>query len=96
MQKRKPGQPHKGWKDSARAAKATNILNRSSQIGNVVMTLKEWIVDELESAEAEAQESHRIAMNSYGAGYDAGYVSAFNVVLSKLSQIAAGDEILDN
>lgn len=28
MQKRKPGQPHKGWKDSARAAKATSDIEK--------------------------------------------------------------------
>ena len=59
------------------------------------MTLEEWIVDELEAAELEAKESHKAAMNSYGAGSDAGYVAALKLVLSKLGPTAAGDEIVE-
>lgn len=57
------------------------------------MTLEDWMVEELEAAEAEAAESHKSAMNSYGAGHDAGYVAALKLVLSKLSPTACGDEI---
>ena len=60
------------------------------------MTLEDWVVDELTDAEDEAKESHKAAMNSYGAGHDAGYVAALKIVLSKLGPTAAGDEVLEN
>ena len=44
--------------------------------------------DRIEDAEEEAQESHREAMNSYGAGFDRGYASA----LKDLWQSITGDE----
>ena len=59
------------------------------------MTLEDWIVDELTAAEVEAKESHQAAMNSYGAGHDAGYVAALKVVLSKIGPYAAGDEVAE-
>ena len=40
-----------------------------------------WPVDEIEKAEEEARASHKAAMNSYGAGYDRGYLDALNLVL---------------
>lgn len=39
---------------------------------NIIRDLRERLVD----AEQEAAESHKAAMNSYGAGYDAGYADA--------------------
>jgi hypothetical protein len=34
------------------------------------------LADDLERAQENAAESHKEAMNSYGAGYDAGYLAA--------------------
>lgn len=49
--------------------------------------------ERLAEAEQEAAESHRDAMNSYGAGYDRGYADALKWVLNDLpSEIAIRDE----
>ena len=58
-----------------------------------MQTLEDWLVEELEAAEVEARASHKAAMNSYGAGHDAGDVAALKVVLSKIGPTAAGDEV---
>lgn len=39
------------------------------------------IAERLEDARRDADESHRAAMNSYGAGYDAGYRDALKRAL---------------
>lgn len=49
------------------------------------MNFEVWLVDELGLAEKEAKESHRASMNSYGAGYDAGYVAALKLVADKMT-----------
>lgn len=45
---------------------------------------KIWLQNRLIDCEADAKESHKAAMNSYAAGYDAGKVSAFKEALSQL------------
>lgn len=37
---------------------------------------EEWMRERESEAEVEARESHKTAMNSYGAGYERGYVDA--------------------
>lgn len=49
------------------------------------MTFEEWLTDEQNNAEREAKASHALAMNSYGAGYDAGYAKALSLVAEKMS-----------
>lgn len=39
-----------------------------------------WLAEEIERAEEEARESSKAAMNSYGAGYDSGYLAALKAV----------------
>lgn len=43
--------------------------------------LRERLVD----AEEDAKESHRIAMNSYGAGYDRGYAVAIRATIADIT-----------
>lgn len=47
--------------------------------------LLEHLRDKIEDAEAEAQESHKAAMNSYGAGFDRGYADALKEVLNEIA-----------
>ena len=44
---------------------------------------EEWLVEEIDIAEKEAKASHKLSMNSYGAGYDRGYVDALKLVLNE-------------
>lgn len=44
----------------------------------------DWLRERLTEANSEAQESHRAAMNSYGAGYDRGYADALQEALTQL------------
>jgi hypothetical protein len=46
--------------------------------------LHEWLEDEINEAEDEAADSHKLAMNSYGAGYDRGYADALKHVKEHL------------
>ncbi len=49
------------------------------------MTFEELVVrlrERLSRAEADAKSSSGIAMNSYGAGYDAGFVAALREVMA--------------
>ena len=48
------------------------------------------IRDSLKTAKADASESHKEAMNSYGAGYDAGRVAGLEVALETLLGAAQG------
>ena len=43
--------------------------------------------DEINRARTEADESHKAAMNSYGAGYDAGYRDGLSRALQMLHNI---------
>lgn len=47
------------------------------------MKTQEELEDELDWAEEEAKKSHKEDMNSYGAGYDRGYVAALKWVLEQ-------------
>lgn len=49
------------------------------------MSFEEWLNGELNDAEREAKESHSASMNSYGAGYDAGYLAALKVIAYQMS-----------
>jgi hypothetical protein len=49
------------------------------------VTFEEWLEDLLDRANHSAKESTRIAMNSYGAGYDRGYADALQVVFAGIS-----------
>ncbi len=42
--------------------------------------MNEWLDEEIERAECRAAESSRCAVNSYGAGYDTGYLDALKAV----------------
>ena len=46
------------------------------------MTIWEELKDDLDIAEVEAAESHKEAMNSYGAGYDRGFVDGLKRALA--------------
>lgn len=48
----------------------------------------EWLREEIRSAKEDAQESHKDAMNSFGAGYDAGTLAGLQMVM----QYFTGDE----
>ncbi len=50
-------------------------------MGRIVESLQ----DRLSDAERAAQGSHKIAQNSYGAGYDRGYADALMEVLSEIT-----------
>lgn len=58
-------------------------------------TVENWIEDLLDRAQHSATESSRIAMNSYGAGYDRGYAEALQVVFANLPKTIAQAEMLD-
>ena len=45
------------------------------------MTWLEMMEEDLEHAETEAKESHKLAMNSYGAGYDRGFADGLKRAL---------------
>jgi hypothetical protein len=47
--------------------------------------VREWLDDRLPQANQEAAESHKVAMNSYGAGYDCGYRDALKEVLNLIN-----------
>lgn len=60
-----------------------------------MVDVQKFISDLLPEAESEAAESRRLAMNSYGAGYDRGYVDALKEVLgfindNRLTPLDAG------
>lgn len=47
--------------------------------------IRDELSDRLRQAQAEAEESHKSAMNSYGAGYDRGFVDALTEAICKLA-----------
>lgn len=51
--------------------------------------LRAELAERIPDAAQEAQASHRTAMNSYGAGYDAGFVAA----LREISALLEGETI---
>lgn len=44
----------------------------------------DWLREELAAAQRDSAESHKAAMNSYGAGHDAGRVEALRSALNRL------------
>jgi hypothetical protein len=46
-----------------------------------IAALREWLDDIVPRARIEASASHQEAMNSYGAGYDRGYLDALEITL---------------
>lgn len=61
-----------------------------------MQAFEDWLVGEVNDAERDARETHKLAMNSYGAGYDAGYVAALKIVLERMSPETAGTMIADD
>lgn len=61
------------------------------------MTFEQWLEDMLDRAHHSAKESTRIAMNSYGAGWDNGYAAALQAVFARLpaevAKCAAPDDL---
>jgi hypothetical protein len=57
-----------------------------------MMTLEDWLIDEINKAEASASASAS-APNSYGAGYDTGYANALRTVLNVMGPVAARDNV---
>lgn len=56
-------------------------------------SLLESLRETLADAEDEASQSHRAAMNSYGAGYDRGYADAIKFMLEEITGESAGDGV---
>lgn len=50
-------------------------------------TLDGWLAEQIEGADAASRESHSIAMNSYGAGHDAGCLAALRSVQEKMTEL---------
>lgn len=48
-------------------------------------SLLEKMRDRLDDAEHDAGESHKVAMNSYGAGYDRGFADAIKEILTDIT-----------
>jgi hypothetical protein len=48
-------------------------------------SILERLRDKIGDAEEEAAESHKAAMNSYGAGYDRGYADALKEMLADIT-----------
>lgn len=48
----------------------------------IALDLLAWLADELPRAREDAADSHEVAMNSYGAGYDCGFKDALERVLN--------------
>lgn len=46
----------------------------------------DWLRECVRESRIEATESHKTAMNSYGAGYDCGYADAMKEALAQLEQ----------
>ena len=54
---------------------------------NKIRELVQGICELIVEAQIDATESHKEAMNSYGAGYDTGYVVGLKEVLRRLEDI---------
>ncbi len=50
-----------------------------------IQELYERLNERIVEANQDAKESHKMAMNSYGAGYDCGWRDALNVVLNTIN-----------
>ncbi len=61
----------------------------------MAQAFEDWLTDERGNADREAAESHKAAMNSYGAGYDAGYAAALRLVAEKATPEICGCLIED-
>ena len=51
------------------------------------MVWTELVNDEIVEADEVAKESHKMAMNSYGAGYDRGYVEGLKMALVLAAEV---------
>jgi hypothetical protein len=51
----------------------------------MIQELREKLDERLVVANQEAADSHRVAMNSYGAGYDCGYRDALKQCLNTIN-----------
>jgi hypothetical protein len=49
----------------------------------------EWLDEEIPLKDENRHQSHAIAPNSYGAGYDQGYYDALREVRLKIAELAA-------
>ena len=49
--------------------------------------LVKWLEDELSNAKFSWDVSSKLSMNSYGAGYDAGYMEAIEKVLKQIQDV---------
>jgi hypothetical protein len=56
-------------------------MTTHSTMNSILESLLERIAD----AEREALESHKAAMNSYGAGYDRGFADALKELLAEIT-----------
>jgi len=52
----------------------------SAEPAGAEVSFAKWLSDEIERAAEDAEESHVEARNTYGAGYDRGYVNALKAV----------------
>lgn len=59
------------------------------------MRFEDWLERKLDAAHEEARASTKIAMNSYGAGYDRGYYDALQSIFSVLPKAIADAHIGD-
>lgn len=55
-------------------------LLEQPRVGDEVKTFRTWLDEEIELARIDEKESHKAAMNSYGAGYDGGVVRGLIMV----------------
>lgn len=61
-------------------------MTTPATMGRIIESLRDRISD----AERDSAESHNIAVNSYGAGYDLGFLAALKEVLNEI--IGVGSE----
>lgn len=50
-----------------------------------IKELRDWLSEEITKANLDASESHKAAINSYGAGHDRGFADALERVELKLN-----------
>lgn len=60
-----------------------------------MIAFEDWLCEQVNDAEADARDSHKLAMNSYGAGYDAGYLAALKLILEKATPQICGCTLED-
>lgn len=56
-------------------------MTTPATLGRIIGDLR----DRLAAAESDAQESHKEAMNSYGAGYDRGFADAIQQIIIEIT-----------